>query len=49
MLSLILATEAAASNPPGDDFQTIAYALLGAAMLVTAISTLIITPRMEKH
>jgi hypothetical protein len=49
MLSLILATEAAASTPPGDEFQTIAYAFLGVAMLVTAVTTLIITPRMEKH
>ncbi|MEN8239687.1 MAG: hypothetical protein ABFR53_10850 [Actinomycetota bacterium] len=49
MLTLILATEAAASAPPGDDFQTIAYAFLGITLLVTAIATLIVTPGAEKH
>jgi hypothetical protein len=49
MLTLILATEAALTNPPGDDFQTLAYALLGLTMLVTAVTTVIITPTMEKH
>jgi hypothetical protein len=49
MLTLILASEAAALNPPGDDFQTVAYALLGLTMVVTAIATLIITPKAAKH
>jgi hypothetical protein len=49
MLTLIFATEAAASNPPGDEYQTIAYALLGLTMLVSAITTLIITPSAPKH
>ena len=49
MLTLILASEAAALDPPGDDFQTVAYALLGLTMLVTAIATLIITPKAAKH
>ena len=49
MLTLILATEAAASNPPGDEFQTLSYALMGLTMIVTAVATLIVTPKMEKH
>jgi hypothetical protein len=49
MLTLILATEAATSNPPGDDFQTVAYVLLGITMLVTAVATVIVTPGAEKH
>jgi hypothetical protein len=49
MLSLILATEAVASTPPGDAYQTVAYVLLGLTMLVTAIATLIVTPGAEKH
>lgn len=49
MLTLILATEAAVSNPPGDEFQTLAYAMLGLTMLVTAVATLIVTPKMQKH
>jgi len=49
MLTLILAAEAVASTPPGDDFQTAAYAFLGVTMLVAAIATLIVTPKMEKH
>jgi hypothetical protein len=49
MFTLILASEAAASTPPGDAYQTVAYALLGLTMLVTAITTLIITPSAPKH
>ncbi len=49
MLTFILAAEAVASTPPGDDFQTLAYAFLGLTMLVTAVATLIVTPKMEKH
>ena len=49
MLTLILASEAATTAPPGDAYQTAAYALLGLTMLVTAIATLIITPSAPKH
>jgi hypothetical protein len=49
MLSLILATEAVASAPPGDAYQTVAYVLLGLTMLVTAIATLIVSPAGPKH
>ena len=49
MLTLILASEAVATTPPGDAYQTVAYALLGITMLVTAIATLIITPSAPKH
>jgi hypothetical protein len=49
MLSLILATEALVTTPPGDQYQTIAYAFLGLTMLVTAIATLVITPSAPKH
>ena len=49
MLTLILASEAATTVPPGDAYQTLAYALLGLTMLVTAIATLIVTPGAEKH
>ena len=49
MLTLILATEAAATIHPGDEFQTIAYVALGVSMLVTAIATVIVTPKAEKH
>ena len=43
MNALIIA--ASTAEPPGDDFQTLSYILLGIAMLVTAIATVIITPR----
>jgi hypothetical protein len=49
MLPLILATEAVATTAPGDAFQTAAYVFLGLTMLVTAIATLIITPKRQKH
>ena len=49
MLTLILATEAAATIHSGDDFQTIAYVALGLSMLVAAIATVIVTPKAEKH
>ncbi len=48
MITLILATEATTA-PPGDDFQTIAFIALGIVMLVAAITTVIVTPRAEKH
>ncbi len=44
MNALILASEAHV-EPLGDDFQTIAYAMLGVAMLITAIVTWIVTPK----
>ena len=43
MNTLIIA--ASTAEPPGDDFQTLSYILLGIAMVVTAIATVIITPR----
>ena len=49
MVTLILATEAAIANPPGDGFATLAYALLGLVALVAAIATVVITPKMKKH
>ncbi len=49
MLNLILATEAATEAPPGDDLATLAYALLGIAVLVAVIATVIITPRAKSH
>ena len=49
MINLILATEAASSNPPGDELQTIAYIALGITMVVTAVATVIITPKADKH
>jgi hypothetical protein len=49
MINLILATEAASSNPPGDELQIIAYIALGITMVVTAVATVIITPKADKH
>jgi len=49
MVTLILATEAAVTNPPGDDFATLAYAFLGLVALIAAVATVIITPKMKKH
>ncbi len=50
MNALILATDAhAALDPVGDDLQTVAYIMLGVMMLVTAVATLIISPKGEKH
>ncbi|MGI9642745.1 MAG: hypothetical protein ACR2N9_08170 [Acidimicrobiia bacterium] len=43
MNSLLIAASSAA--PPGDDLQTVAYVLMGLAMVGTAIATVIITPR----
>ena len=49
MLTLVLASEAAASIHPGDDLQTIAYVAFGVSMLFTAVATVIVTPKAEKH
>lgn len=49
MNALILATEALHIDPPGDDLATIAYAMLGAMALLTAIATWIATPKAKKH
>ncbi len=49
MVTLILATQAAVANPPGDDFATLAYAFLALTALVTAVATAFVTPRMKKH
>jgi len=40
---------AASSATPGDDLQTVAYVMLGIAMVVTAIATVIITPRAQHN
>jgi len=47
MLTLILAAEAVASEPAGDDFSTLSYALLGLVLVIAAIATLIVTPSAE--
>ncbi len=50
MLNLIFAAEeAVVGAPPGDEWATIAYALLGITLLVAAIATIIVTPRAESH
>ncbi len=49
MLNLILATEAATEVPPGDDLATVAYILLGVALVVAAIATAIVTPKADSH
>jgi hypothetical protein len=48
MNALILASEAHL-EPLGDDFAAMAYGLLGAVMLVSAVVTWIITPRQSDH
>jgi len=49
MHALILAVEAADPTPPGDDLMTVALVMVGVAMLITAITTWIVTPRGERH
>ena len=50
MNALILAADAHhVGDPAGDDLATIAYILLGAVMLITAVTTWIITPKGDKH
>ncbi len=49
MNTLILAAEASHSAPPGDDWATAAYVLMGIALLVTAIATVVVTPKAEHH
>jgi hypothetical protein len=52
MHSLILAAEAVehtSSTMAGDDFATIAFALLGVVMLITAVATWRVTPKGEHH
>ena len=49
MLNLILAVEEVASEPAGDDFAMLSYALLGLVMIIAAITTLIVTPGREDH
>jgi hypothetical protein len=49
MHSLILAAETAehvSSTPAGDDFMTIAFAMLGVVMLIAAIATWRVTPKL---
>ena len=45
--NLIIA--ASSADPPGDDWQTVAYVLLGIALVVVAIATVMVTPRAEHH
>lgn len=49
MLSLIVATAETISEPPGDSLMTLALALAGLAMIVTAIATVIVTPKADSH
>ena len=49
MINLILATDAASANPPGDDLQTIAYIALGIMLVATAVATAIVSPSADKH
>ncbi|MGI9585318.1 MAG: hypothetical protein ACR2N7_06975 [Acidimicrobiia bacterium] len=46
MNTLILATEAAASYS-GDDLATLSYILMGILLVITAVTTVIITPGAE--
>jgi hypothetical protein len=49
MHPLILASEAAehaSSTPAGDDLAAIAYAMLGVVMLIAAIATWRVTPKL---
>jgi hypothetical protein len=45
---LILASEVLV-EPLGDDYVTIAYAMLGVTMLVSAVVTWIVTPKQTDH
>ncbi len=47
MPSMILA--ASTANPPGDDWAVAALVLGGVALVITAIATVIVTPRAEHH
>jgi len=47
MITLFFAAEVAA--PPGDDLLGLALAMFGAAMLVTAIATWVVTPKNGNH
>lgn len=50
MLNLILAAEEAVSGAPaGESWATFAYALLGIVLLITAVATVIVTPKAESH
>jgi hypothetical protein len=48
MQTLILAAEATADYV-GDDFQVVAWALVGIALVITAIATIIVTPGPDHH
>lgn len=47
MHSLILAASTAEHAPAGDDLATIAFVLLGIVMLMAAVATWRITPKLE--
>ena len=52
MSPIILASEAAdlvSAAPAGDDLATVAYVMLGVAMLIAAIATWVVTPKGEHH
>jgi hypothetical protein len=40
---------ASTADPPGDDLLVASLVLMGIALVVTAIATVIITPRAEHH
>lgn len=48
MSTFLLATEAAVDFA-GDDFQTLAWILLGIVLVVTMIATIIVTPGRDHH
>ncbi len=39
------ATEHVLAVPAGDDFLTVAYAMFGVALIITAIATWVVTPK----
>jgi len=47
MITLFFASEVAA--PPGDDLLSLALVMFGAAMLITAIATWVVTPKNGDH
>lgn len=49
MNAFILAAEAALDSYPGDDFTVAAWILAGVAFVITAIATVVVTPRAEHH
>jgi hypothetical protein len=48
MNTLILAAEAAADYA-GDDFQVVAWVMVGIALVITAVATIVVTPGPDHH